>query len=139
MAEAKSGRLDVVLCRGCCCGTDKHPDIDHQRQLDTVAAAVETLPAARMVVADCLNRCDFSNVAVVRHRPAGGGKRRTFWLGDMLEETDTAELCRFLTDLSERERDPEGYPVPLPARLERRRIDSPREAREALNDLIVKR
>ena len=78
---------DVVLCRGCCCGThDKHPDVDHAAQRSAFESAARR-SGARLVVADCLDACDRSNVVVVR--PRGRGTPRPVWLGDVLEPTRT--------------------------------------------------
>jgi predicted metal-binding protein len=127
-------RVDVVLCRGCCCGTDKHPDTDHEAQLSAIRAAAQALPGTRLLVANCLSRCDYSNVVVVRHRPTDG-KRRTVWLGGILAEPDTTALCSFLIQLAA-DRGGQEHPVPLPRVLERLRIASPREATEALRNLV---
>ena len=101
------------MCRGCCCGTAaKHPDVDHDAQLDWLRAA---LPAAgdRLWEVDCLGPCERSNVIVVR---AGGGRR---WFGDMLAPADTAAMARWIAA---------GAPDALPPALRRREMspaDSP--------------
>ncbi|MFY1649964.1 hypothetical protein ACN27J_03605 [Solwaraspora sp. WMMB762] len=73
----------MTVCRGCCCGTRrKHPDVDHDRQLDILRAA------GSVRVSDCLNACDRSNVVVVQ--PAVLARRlgaRPVWLGGVLDET----------------------------------------------------
>lgn len=82
---------DIVLCRGCCCGTeDKHPDVDHAGQRAVLERAVRGA-GARLVVADCLDACDRSNVVVVR--PRGRGTPRPVWLGDVLEPERTQAVA----------------------------------------------
>lgn len=75
----------VTVCRGCCCGTaEKHPDVDHDGQLDRLRAAVG---AGRVQVADCLDSCDYSNVVVVR--PAKAAREagaRPVRLGEILTD-----------------------------------------------------
>jgi (2Fe-2S) ferredoxin len=80
----------VVLCRSCCCGSeDKHPDVDHTGQRTALEAGVRR-SGGRLVVADCLDACDRSNVVVVR--PRGRGTPRPVWLGDVLDEQRTAAV-----------------------------------------------
>jgi (2Fe-2S) ferredoxin len=82
---------DVVLCRGCCCGTDgKHPEVDHGAQRRALEAAARR-SGARLVVADCLDACDRSNVVVVR--PRGRGTPRPVWLGDVLDDERTSAVA----------------------------------------------
>jgi hypothetical protein len=66
--------LSVLVCRGCCCGTDKHPDVDHDGQLAQLEAA-----GARCHVVDCLGPCDRSNVVVVRRDEA------RWWFGEVFD------------------------------------------------------
>lgn len=70
------------MCRGCCCGTlRKHPDVDHDGQLDMLRCA------APVQVAACLNTCDRSNVVVVQPTPlARRLGARPVWLGGMLDD-----------------------------------------------------
>jgi hypothetical protein len=142
MGEGKSGidRVDLVVCRGCCCGTDKHPDVDSAAHLAEIHETAAALPNTRVLVADCLNRCDFSNVVAVRHRPAQG-KPRTLWLGGMLEDADISTLRTFVGELAAPDKPTADTahptPLPLPPTLERRRIPSPLEARQALQELIA--
>ena len=63
----------VLVCRGCCCGTAKHPDFDHDGQLDTLRAAIDTDGCAvlkgfvrRARIADLVAECN--RVAVHGHR-----------------------------------------------------------------------
>ena len=77
-------RTGVVLCRGCCCGTERRdPDTDHAAQL----AWLRQLPRAHpdgvtARTSECLGPCAQANVLVVRPSPAGrrrGG--RPVWFG----------------------------------------------------------
>lgn len=88
---------DVVVCRGCCCGTQcKHPQTDHEEQLDLIRQAAQDRPI-RVVVADCLDRCAESNVVVLRpSRPARKTGARPVWLGRVLEPSHTRALCEWL-------------------------------------------
>ena len=80
-----------MLCRGCCCGTeDKHPDTDHAGQRAALEQAVRSA-GARLVVSECLDACDRSNVVVVR--PRGRGTPRPVWLGDVLDEQRTQAVA----------------------------------------------
>jgi predicted metal-binding protein len=86
-------RLEIAVCRGCCCGTArKHPDVDHDAQVEALRAAVATWPGSRVRTTECLDACDRSNVVVVREL-GGRGARRTVWLGGVLSAADTEALC----------------------------------------------
>jgi hypothetical protein len=90
--------LVVLLCRGCCCGTAaKHPQLDHEGQLDQLEAAAEQAPGVEVRVVDCLDECDRSNVAVLRRRGGRPAERDT-WLGGLLTGRATGELARWLRD-----------------------------------------
>jgi (2Fe-2S) ferredoxin len=73
----------ITVCRGCCCGTArKHPDVDHAYQLQVLRSR---LPA--VLVADCLDACEVSNVVVVRPTPAArAAGARPVWVGSVLDE-----------------------------------------------------
>ena len=87
----------VLLCRGCCCGTDaKHPRTDHLAQEEALAGAAAGTDAEVRVV-DCLDECDRSNVAVLR-KPHRKGKDRDTWVGGLLTERATDELAGWLAD-----------------------------------------
>ncbi|MFD1150963.1 (2Fe-2S) ferredoxin domain-containing protein [Saccharothrix hoggarensis] len=72
----------VTVCRGCCCGTaEKHPDVDHVRQLRRFR---EGAGPRAVTVANCLSSCESSNVVVVR--PARGVGARPVWLGGVFTD-----------------------------------------------------
>lgn len=115
--------VDVVLCRGCCCGTaDKHPDVDHDAQRVALQGAAART-GARLVVADCLDACERSNVVVLR--PRGRGSPRPVWLGDVLDEAHTDAVVAWAQA---------GGPglAPLPAVLEPCLFTPARHSREEL-------
>ena len=86
-------RLEIAVCRGCCCGTArKHPDVDHDAQVEALRAAVATWPGSRVRTTECLDACDRSNVVVVREL-GRRGQRHTVWLGGILSRADTEALC----------------------------------------------
>ncbi|MER6500657.1 (2Fe-2S) ferredoxin domain-containing protein [Streptomyces sp. NPDC001455] len=73
-------RPTVSVCRGCCCGTPKIPDVDHAGQLAVLRRTLADVATVRAV--DCLDACEQANVVVVQPsaqgRAAGG---RPVWLG----------------------------------------------------------
>jgi predicted metal-binding protein len=94
----------VLVCRGCCCGTErKHPDVDHDAQVEALRAV------ARVRIVDCVGECSQSNVVIVR--PGDG---RTLWFGRILGEASTSTLCSWLAD---------GAAADVPDRLARLRFD----------------
>lgn len=96
--------MNVVLaCRGCCCGTSKHPHTDHDAQLTVLAAAV----GEDLEVTSCLGPCRWSNVVVAVDPDTG----EQAWFGKVLSPADTASVTDWLVD-------PEG--APRPHHLERR-------------------
>ena len=85
---------EVLICRGCCCGTDrKHPGTDHERQVATLTQAATACPTARVRTVGCLGPCSHSNVVVVR--PVGRAGEAV-WLGRMNTHTQTASLAGWL-------------------------------------------
>ncbi|WP_045299696.1 hypothetical protein [Saccharothrix sp. ST-888] len=130
---ARTAAVDVLLCRGCCCGSAaKRPGTDHPGQLSALAEAVEDLPAANLVVTDCLGPCELANVVVVRTRGRLPGERRTapVWFGNVTDPSDTADLCAWVRQLGLGvERVP--HDGPLPAALESLRIPTPGPRRAA--------
>ncbi|GAB2720143.1 hypothetical protein GCM10010442_46650 [Kitasatospora kifunensis] len=115
--------VDVVLCRGCCCGSPaKHPDVDHEAQLSQLAAAADDLAHVRLRTTDCLGPCERANVVVIRShaRQSDGRRTRPLWLGNLTTTEDTAALCDWL-----RQPAAEDGPASLPARLKALRIPAP--------------
>lgn len=105
----------VYVCRDCCCGTQrKHPDVDHDAQLDALQHAIHNLPGGRVVVTRCLGECRWSNVIGIRQFVRGRSPQ-TLWLGGILPQHLTDLLCHWLT---------EGGPAqyPLPSALARRQF-----------------
>lgn len=94
--------LSVLVCRGCCCGTSKHPDVDHHEQVVTIRTHLPSDGTARLYEVDCLGPCSRSNVVVVRR----DGVRR--WFGQVLAVETTEALARWVRD---------GAPEALPAEL----------------------
>jgi len=82
--DAGAGALTV--CRDCCCGdAEKHPDVDHDAQLDAIRAALSD--RHRIRVSECLKVCERSNVVVVHPTPAARrGGARLVYLGDILDD-----------------------------------------------------
>lgn len=97
MVAVRQPRTVVLLCRGCCCGTDdKHPTTDHLAQEQALVDAAAR-GAAEVRVVDCLDECDRSNVAVLRS-PHVKGKDRDTWIGGLLTRRATDELAGWLAD-----------------------------------------
>ncbi|MFF9073160.1 (2Fe-2S) ferredoxin domain-containing protein [Streptomyces sp. NPDC014872] len=82
-----ASRPTVSVCRGCCCGTPKIPDVDHAGQLAVLRRTLADVATVRAV--DCLDACEQANVVVVQPsaqgRAAGG---RPVWLG-LVNDPDT--------------------------------------------------
>ncbi len=93
----------LLVCRGCCCGTNKHPDVDHDAQVETLRVAVAEHPRTRLYTTDCLGPCERSNVVVVR---SGRTKR---WFGGLLGVHSTEALAEWAS---------EGAVGDVPAELE---------------------
>ncbi|MFD4638046.1 hypothetical protein ACFWN2_12070 [Lentzea sp. NPDC058436] len=72
----------ITVCRGCCCGTErKHPEVDHERQLEVLRGRLSVR------VADCLDACEVSNVVVVQPSRAARVKgARPVWVGSVLDD-----------------------------------------------------
>ncbi|MFF1934660.1 (2Fe-2S) ferredoxin domain-containing protein [Streptomyces sp. NPDC058228] len=64
-------RPTVSVCRGCCCGTPKIPDVDHAGQLAVLRRSLGEIAAVRAV--ECLDACEQANVIVVQ--PSAEGRR----------------------------------------------------------------
>jgi len=136
VTAARTAAVDVVVCRGCCCGSSaKRPGTDHAEQLSALTEAVHGLPAARLVVTDCLGPCEYANVVVVRPhgRHPDGRRSGPVWFGNVTEASDTAELCAWVAEIS---RDPEDPSLsrPLPPILDLLRIPAPGPKRTKRTD-----
>lgn len=122
-------RRGLVVCRGCCCGTDKHPDTDHAAHLARLGQLARRSGGdVRLTVSTCLDMCARSNVVVVQPSRAGrrrGGKQ--VWLGDLLADDAVEAVESWLAD---------GGPglSDLPARLAAHVVRPSREARGALSE-----
>lgn len=88
----------LLACRGCCCGTGKHPDVDHDTQLSALADAIGD---DGLEITPCLGPCRWSNVYVAVEAELD----RQVWFGKVLDPADTAALATWL-------RDSDRWPVP---------------------------
>ena len=87
-------RFTALVCRGCCCGTErKHPDVDHEAQVEVLAAAARA-GGGHCRVVDCIDECWASNVVVVRR---SGPHTPTVWLGGVLTIEQTAAVADWLS------------------------------------------
>ncbi|WP_053709540.1 (2Fe-2S) ferredoxin domain-containing protein [Streptomyces sp. NRRL B-3648] len=85
----------VTVCRGCCCGTDKVPGVDHRAQLAALKA--QLAPVARIRAVNCLDACEQANVIVVQPSSAGraaGG--RPVWLGLVNDPDATDDIVAWV-------------------------------------------
>ncbi len=56
----------VLVCRGCCCGTEDEDEA--ARHLERLRAAALRLPKGRVTVTNCLGPCAEGNIVAIRHR-----------------------------------------------------------------------
>lgn len=89
--------VTVTVCRDCCCGTvRKHPDVDHDAQLDQLRTGLEG--DGRLVVSECLLACERSNVMVVTPAPgARNGGARPVWLSQVLTGEHTQAVVDWVS------------------------------------------
>jgi hypothetical protein len=99
----------VLACRGCCCGTSKHPGVDHDAQLAVLGAVAETHPTP------CLGPCRWSNVVVAVDTDDG----TQTWFGKVLDPADTAMVACWLAA-------PDHNPLPAQVHVEARPADAAR-------------
>lgn len=85
-----AGSVSVLVCRGCCCGTDKYPEVDHAGQVASLRAALPSGERSRLFEVDCFGTCERSNVVAVR-----AGSTRT-WFGRVLDPGDTGALAAWI-------------------------------------------
>ncbi len=86
--------VEVLLCRGCCCGTArKHPNTDHEQQEQILVAAGSRGPTTRVRTVGCLGPCSHSNVVVIR--PIGTAGQRT-WIGRVNTLPRTRSLAAWI-------------------------------------------
>jgi hypothetical protein len=90
----------VLVCRDCCCGrSSKHPQIDHDAQLQALTDVIADWPGARLRRVGCLNVCSRSNVIVVRdRRPEIPSGSRSQWFGAIVTNELTGAFCDWLRD-----------------------------------------
>ena len=86
-----TNQFSVLLCRDCCCGTDrKHPGFDHAEQRRELEEVINN-SGGKLHIVKCIDACSYSNVAVIR-RPSG----EKVWVGGLANMENHNELCRFL-------------------------------------------
>ncbi len=108
-----------MVCRGGRCGSAKHPDFDHDRQLASLGTAAE-LGGGTSSETECLALCSASNVVVIRK-----GADRVF-LGRAANLDATNAIASWLAD---------GAPKPLPEPVRALVIDPDEEFEEPSVDL----
>jgi hypothetical protein len=111
--EMSDGRLILMVCRGCCCGTGKHPEVDHEAQLRMLDQVVDDAPGVELAVTGCLGPCGHSNVIRVRELDAHGPRDR-IWFGGVCTPESTALVAGWLVGGASADR--------LPAALARHRL-----------------
>lgn len=75
----------ALVCRGCCCGSSKHPDVDHA-QIAALAAAAD------VQITECLGPCRWSNVIAAVDPDTG----HQTWFGKVLAPAATAAVADWL-------------------------------------------
>lgn len=84
----------VVVCRGCCCGTRrKHPDVDHDRQLELFRVAAADAGSV-LRVSGCRGICHLSNLVALRHAAL------RVEIGNVVTEAATAAVAAWIRDPS---------------------------------------
>jgi hypothetical protein len=78
----------TLACRGCCCGTSKHPDVDHDAHLDALHAVSPNLE-----ITPCLGPCRWSNVVVAIEDDG-----TQHWFAKILSDHDIGAVTRWLAD-----------------------------------------
>ncbi|WP_030916576.1 (2Fe-2S) ferredoxin domain-containing protein [Streptomyces sp. NRRL B-24720] len=88
-------RPTVSVCRGCCCGTPKIPDVDHAGQLAALRRSLGEIAVVRAV--ECLDACEQADVIVVQ--PSAEGRRaggRPVWLGLVNDPDAVADIIAWV-------------------------------------------
>ncbi|MEU7347134.1 (2Fe-2S) ferredoxin domain-containing protein [Streptomyces bacillaris] len=91
-----AARPTVSVCRGCCCGTEKIPGVDHAAQFARLRSGLEGTATVRAV--ECLDACEQGNVIVVQ--PSAEGRRaggRPVWLGLVNDEHAEQDVITWAT------------------------------------------
>lgn len=90
MSTSQPAGASVTVCRDCCCGQlRKHPEVDHDKQLQLLRDEVHSF----VRVSRCLAMCKHSNLMVVSPFPAARRRgARPVWLGEILEPDTTREV-----------------------------------------------
>ena len=122
--SVRDASLSVLVCRGCCCGTQDGRD--HAAHLATIAAA--TLDAGGLLkVTNCIGPCDRKNVVVVRTRVTGSR-----WMARYFAAVDDVEVAALQKWLSE---DPVGITEPI--ELAAARFEWPLPRPGSSSDVVV--
>jgi (2Fe-2S) ferredoxin len=103
----------LTVCRDCCCGSrKKHPDVDHDWQLDRLRA--ELAPAGHRVRTSlCLDVCEQSNVMIVHPSPEARRRgARPVWFGLVLDDVIADDIADWV-----RAGGPGVAPIPAPLEL----------------------
>lgn len=92
----------VTVCRSCCCGAErKHPDTDHDGQLERLRELARRSEGMVIVrTSECLDVCESSNVIVVH----GNGK--PIWFGAVLTDSVLDSLTEWVDTGADRTRVP---------------------------------
>ncbi|GAA3007665.1 (2Fe-2S) ferredoxin domain-containing protein [Streptomyces fulvorobeus] len=93
--EPGTPRPTVSVCRGCCCGTEKIPGVDHAGQLRRLKETAGGAATVRAV--ECLDACEHGNVIVVQ--PSSEGRRaggRPVWLGLVNDPDAVADIATWV-------------------------------------------
>ncbi len=94
-AAGAAARCTVTVCRGCCCGTPKVPDLDHAAQLTDLRGSLAGVAEVRPV--GCLDACERANVIVVQ--PSAEGRRaggRPVWLGQVNDPQAAGDITAWV-------------------------------------------
>lgn len=101
-----------MVCRGCCCGTAKHPEVDHEAQIRTLKHVTGDSSAVELLVTECLGPCGHSNV--IRVREVDADDRRDLWFGGLCTPESTELVAAWLAGAASLDR--------LPAALARHQL-----------------